>query len=244
MTPTLVYLRIDGARPPLTEAWIMGRTTRRALIAQTARAAGQVPPVLTARTAGGDIRTDGHRHAFFLSDDADGDGRIDHLILHGPEGFTGIVLRGIASLSRLYTATSSWPVTVEAIGPTIAFRSVSRLVATAQIWESVTPYWHPWHRKRNGRFGPEEQLRRELASRGFPEPLAVFSVRQGNADDWRFAPRRLQRIGPQGRGDPPDRTGRFWQLIFPEPVSGPLVLGYGCHYGLGLFAAQQNGRIG
>lgn len=27
----------------------------------------------------------------------------------------------------------------------------------------------------------------------------------------------------------------FWRLTFPEPIQGPLALGFGCHFGLGLF---------
>lgn len=33
----------------------------------------------------------------------------------------------------------------------------------------------------------------------------------------------------------PDRLGSFWRLTFPEPIAGPLALGFACHYGLGLF---------
>ena len=27
--------------------------------------------------------------------------------------------------------------------------------------------------------------------------------------------------------------------VFPEPVQGPITLGYGCHFGLGLFVAEE-----
>jgi len=33
----------------------------------------------------------------------------------------------------------------------------------------------------------------------------------------------------------PDRLGSFWRLTFPEPVQGPLALGFACHFGLGLY---------
>ena len=33
----------------------------------------------------------------------------------------------------------------------------------------------------------------------------------------------------------PDTHGSFWRLIFDKPVPGPLALGFGCHYGLGIF---------
>ena len=37
----------------------------------------------------------------------------------------------------------------------------------------------------------------------------------------------------------PDRLGSFRRLRFPEPVGGPLALGFGCHYGLGLFKSMS-----
>ncbi len=37
-----------------------------------------------------------------------------------------------------------------------------------------------------------------------------------------------------------DRHGSFWQLTFPEPIPGPLALGFGCHFGLGLFVPWQS----
>lgn len=33
----------------------------------------------------------------------------------------------------------------------------------------------------------------------------------------------------------PDRLGRLLRLHFDEPVDGPIALGFGCHFGLGLF---------
>jgi CRISPR-associated protein Csb2 len=33
----------------------------------------------------------------------------------------------------------------------------------------------------------------------------------------------------------PDTTGRLLEVRFAHPVRGPLALGFGCHFGLGLF---------
>jgi len=33
----------------------------------------------------------------------------------------------------------------------------------------------------------------------------------------------------------PDAHGGFWRLTFAEPVYGPVALGFGCHFGLGMF---------
>ena len=31
------------------------------------------------------------------------------------------------------------------------------------------------------------------------------------------------------------RQNSFWRLEFPVSITGPLALGFACHYGLGLF---------
>ena len=33
----------------------------------------------------------------------------------------------------------------------------------------------------------------------------------------------------------PDTHGSFWRNTFEKPIYGPLALGFGCHYGLGIF---------
>lgn len=246
MMPTTGRLRIGGRRPPMTDAAALGRLVRRALIARAAQAIGWVPATLTARTADDHIRTDGHRHAFFLSEDADDDGFIDHMVIHVPEGIEIALIRGIDNLSRVYTAGADhdWPVLLEGIGPAAAWAATSSLLATAAVWRSVTPYYHPWHRKRHGRFGPEDQLRRELATRGLPEPVEVVPVPYVVAGGRPLPPGQFRRVWPRGGGTSPDPRGGFWQIVFPEPVTGPLALGDGCHYGLGVFAAQEEGRSG
>lgn len=42
----------------------------------------------------------------------------------------------------------------------------------------------------------------------------------------------------RGWGRRSDRVARF-PLCFAAPVLGPVVLGYGCHYGLGLFSPER-----
>jgi CRISPR-associated protein Csb2 len=37
----------------------------------------------------------------------------------------------------------------------------------------------------------------------------------------------------------PDAQGSFWKLTFAKPIAGPLALGFGCHYGLGMFKPDQ-----
>lgn len=37
----------------------------------------------------------------------------------------------------------------------------------------------------------------------------------------------------------PDTNGSLLELVFSERITGPLALGFACHYGLGLFAPVE-----
>jgi hypothetical protein len=38
---------------------------------------------------------------------------------------------------------------------------------------------------------------------------------------------------------PSDAVGAFAEVVFPEPVCGPLAFGFGAHFGLGLMAPVE-----
>jgi CRISPR-associated protein Csb2 len=74
---------------------------------------------------------------------------------------------------------------------------------------------------------------RELRLRGFSEPISIqrtpgFWTRDGLLIPWsQFAAERLN--GKRGYGI----CG--FTIEFAESVQGPLALGFGCHFSLGLF---------
>jgi CRISPR-associated protein Csb2 len=101
------------------------------------------------------------------------------------------------------------------------------------VWQSVTPNMHPRHAKKN--FGIERQIERECRERGLPEPVGfeqLSTIEVGNQT--RNAIRFHRFRGKRGLNQP-DRHGSFWRMTFAEPVSGPIALGFACHFGLGLF---------
>jgi CRISPR-associated protein Csb2 len=112
------------------------------------------------------------------------------------------------------------------------------LIGPSQRWRSATPFVPPRHQKFRGtkRENPPDQLCRELVRRGLPQPASVRSLPRcplvGRDLSWRDF--RLQRL--QGQGDRGQGFAYGFELEFAEPVLGPLALGYGCHFGLGLFA--------
>lgn len=79
------------------------------------------------------------------------------------------------------------------------------------------------------------EIARERANHGMEPTVAVEGVRSLELDlgrSIRWAQFRRNRKGG------PVRTGAGLRLTFSQPVQGPLALGYGCHFGLGLFREE------
>lgn len=238
--------------PPITDAVKLGEVFRQALMA---RVAEPVPAVLSGRDeAGAPLRDPQHAHAFFLPEDHDEDGLIDHLLLYARPGFCHAVRRAADGLHTLWIkdraprdadeATEQgrreWRVALEGFGTVTQFND-SALLRPSRIWASVTPYLRPRYLKGKD---PVEQTRRmvcaECEHRGWPVPDVQYeiddgrSIRTGGQTRNVLAFHRFR--GRRGLTQP-DRTGLALRLEFPQEISGPLALGFGCHFGLGLFRA-------
>jgi len=199
--------------------------------------AGEVPcPELTGRDAAG-MRLVGHRHAAFLPLDLDGDGRLDHVIVHAPMGFGAVAQASLRRLRRTYTKGGDKPlfVTLAGLGVLSDFtrlggRPVPEL-AESRMWTSRTPFVPPRHLKAK-RHTVEDQVRAELASRG----LQATRVDVWSRDE--VVKRGFQhfvraRRDPQRQ--PPARCFFGLRIELEEVARGPIALGYGSHFGLGLF---------
>src|SRR5690606_2039384 len=117
---------------------------------------GGVSAVLSGHDMSG---SEPHQHAFYLPEDRDGDGRIDHVTVHAPAGLDVSAVRALGRIPRLWSSPEAeWGVLFEARGTAGEFERHPYL-APATVWESVTPYLHPWFRKRS--FTVEDQIRRE-----------------------------------------------------------------------------------
>lgn len=210
--------------PRIEDAVRVGEWLRAAVMSRVKQACGE--DTLPAVISGHGLSTENrHRHAFWLSEDVDGDGRIDHLIVHVAEGISGVVRNAVESLNELWTRDGQgWRLVLEAV----------EAVAKRAEFVSSTPYMMPWHQKAN--LGLEAQIRRECALRELPPLLDIEEIpniqiagRQRRAIDFhRF---RSKRGVVQ-----PDRRGSFCRIVFSQPIQGPLALGFGCHFGLGMFA--------
>ena len=172
----------------------------------------------------------GHKHAWYLPLDEDGDGKLDHLLI-----FSGIPFdkSELAALDRL---RSVWqPNRRPEVNLVLVSLSVEKQGHSSTRWSSVTPFVTARH-YRKGRGTYEEwltgEITRECDFHCLPLPSKVEWVSHTLNTSH---PIRWMEFTRSRKNTPPLR-GYGCILYFEKPVPGPFALGTGCHFGLGLFA--------
>jgi len=247
--PTIARYALHGSvLPRIAEAVMIGDRMRQALMAHSRDEAGISHGVFSGRDDAG-VPMKGQQHAFFLPEDADGDGFIDHVLVWARNGFDSRAERALRSIERLWGSSGHelWLVLANLGEPSdcgttrrVALRGATATLGSAVDWRSATPFVPTRNMKyRGGRWvdTPEEQLRRALSQLGFVAQAVtpVQNLRVGGSSlAWhRFRRERLSGSGSRGNGQ-----GFGFDITFAEPVAGPVVAGYGAHFGLGRFEAQ------
>ncbi|MCW5757134.1 MAG: type I-U CRISPR-associated protein Cas5/Cas6 [Phycisphaeraceae bacterium] len=97
----------------------------------------------------------GHRHAYFLPTDEDGDGRLDHLTIYAAGGFGAGEVRAMERLRKINHSSSqesSPNLRVLLLGQpsTLGPNDASLPLASSHCWISVTPYLITRHAKARG----------------------------------------------------------------------------------------------
>lgn len=277
------YLLDGKVLPRVLDALTVGSVARVAAMSVYGGPEDRISKVLSGKTVEGEAMK-GHRHAFYLPSDEDGDGRLDHLTVYASLGFTGDERRALAGLERLYGYGLSGELRLLLVGmhgePDEYLGG--GLFGPSATWISATPYILTRHPKLkdSGRWrttplpgglevktpeglgvyptgehllldygilpdlsvmqqdGPLAQLLLSCERRGLPEVAWVEPVpeyrRLGRSYRWIEFKRHRR-----GVSSPVAGRGFGFKLVFREPVVGPLALGHGCHYGLGLFRADD-----
>lgn len=245
---TVVHYRIDGtARPLLTEAVEIGNMFKRAAM-HWYRIVGKgtdssASPNLSGIGANGDYLRDGHSHAFYLPTDDDGDRRLDHVTVFSRTPFDSRHLSALGRITSVRHGDGRKKITFLRRGRPSDFDLP--IFGTATRWRSATPFVPNRHIKRRGKGekmrvidGPVEQVMREIEVRSI-----------GKVKDVRMLPPRARlqtflpvqfktwrKIGLPGFGS------YGLEIEFDGPVQGPLALGHGAHYGLGMFVPARGGK--
>lgn len=236
--------------PRLTEAVSFSDRMRKGLISR----GGEVP-VFTGRDAGGNLCR-GHGHAFILPEANRQQGRITHVTICAAMGFEDGALRALHRLSKVWGHGGHDVQTVligvggpESFAGTDLDAGECPLLVESSVWVSRTPFVPTRHPKVTRRGLPKEdadglqigspehdlrRLLRELGAR-YPEPTRVErtggTYLGGKAVRWSAF--RTQR--DDGGGKRAGGVGYGFRIEFPEPVRGPIAVGYGAHFGLGTF---------
>lgn len=232
---TASYMLIGKPLPLIEEAVRVAETARGAIIRLAQKHLGTVPWYLLGRKDG-DTKTD-HHHAFYLPEDRDSDGLIDHLVVYVPKGFTERDAEVLAAVRKLYDGKHlELSVIFENVGERRMLKSESTILGASRFWVSCTPYLHPWFVKK--KFGLEEQVARECDKRNFPAIRRLTKEPSLSIQGRTVYPVHFRRFRKKRGLRQPDRHGVFLRLEFSEEIQGPLALGFGCHFGLGLFRAE------
>lgn len=236
-----------SALPPSTRTLPQAELFHRAIVGRVANGKRVHCPELTGRDDQGRPLQDGHCHAHILPVDLDGDGHLDHLIVHAPMGLEEAAQRAIRTLRRTWTKGGAGDLQLALAGsgdlevlrslPARLVQRVEQLLGPpqgARVWVSATPFVPPRFLKRRGANTLQGQVNAELASRGYP-PVEYFNIVKPETIALRHYVRRRQRVGPP----PPVDVGYAIRLQFTEPMPGPITLGYASHFGLGQFITNE-----
>lgn len=245
----------DHALPSVIRTLPQAEMLHRALVKAACRHGDTPSAVLTGRDESRKPLTEPHRHAHLLPLDLDDDGHLDHILIWAPMLLDASAQAAVRAVRTTFTKGGVGPLRLALVGS----GSLAELRGLAGVygnklrdliappsgtteWTSVTPFVPPRYLKKRGKNTLEGQVIAELAARGHPEPIGINVLDpRNNAQLLRM--RHFIRSRRQGPAAPVD-VGFSLDLQFSEPINGPICLGYGCHFGLGIFtAAKQNAPL-
>jgi CRISPR-associated protein Csb2 len=205
----------------------------------------------------------GNKHAFILCESNIGFGKgrrgeITHVTVHAPIGFDLRERKALDSLVKVWGhGGHDIQLVLLGVGMPNDFTRPDKdwgdygILAYSKVWISRTPFIPTRHPKatRKGvpkkdgtglqKGSPEHDLRRLLKENGFPEPVKVEVVLWTNlaGRNTRWLEFKRERKG--GEGLKAGELGYGFRIEFPISVRGPIALGYGAHFGLGLFVPAE-----
>ncbi|MGH7439018.1 MAG: type I-G CRISPR-associated protein Csb2 [Polyangiaceae bacterium] len=251
----LLALSSDTVRtdvlPPMPDALRRLEAIHQTLVRESDRRGAGPSPCFTGSVRGDRIK--GHRHATLIPLTlGKRKGRIDHVLVHAPMGFNAEpgddrAIHALGAIRRTYAKNLPTVfVVVAGMGKLADFENAVPLVRPSRAFRSITPFVPPRYLKAKGKDGLLGQVQAELCSRGLPPPLQVEL--ETRASEWTLldAAEAPSPPWPRFRGyrycrasrPPPAAIHFSLRLVFEHAVRGPIALGYGSHFGLGVFEPE------
>jgi CRISPR-associated protein Csb2 len=260
--PTVARFAVESKHPPhLTETIILADRVHAALVSLSNGSS-----IFTGcDEQGRPLQGNRHSHVFCESNIGLGngtDGEITHITVYAPMGFESENQSALQDLKEVWSGDD---IRVKLLllgqglpqdfGGVDLERGQCPLLTRAKTWISRTPFLHTHHPKytRAGvpkvddtglqKGSPEHELLRLLELAGFPEPETVEPVAStclgGRDVPWHDFLRRRGERRPAANG-----AGYGFRIEFPEPVQGPVAVGYASHFGMGGFEIETtDGQI-
>jgi CRISPR-associated protein Csb2 len=189
-----------------------------------------------------------HQHAHIFCEANGKRDEITHITVWARMGFDRAARLALRRLNKVWGHEGhDIRLVLIGIGDPESF-SECALFGTSKVWRSITPFVSTLHMKSYGDGRPKidpangwqigsagHDLKR-LLSKQHPEAKIrqdkqITLTNQRTLRSLQYQTSRPDGASKRGNGD----SGSF-VIEFPEPRTGPLALGYGSHFGLGLFA--------
>lgn len=251
--------------PSITDAFYLGHKLHKALVEKSCNWEGVSPETKRLFTGCDENRQPlkGHQHLYILpeSNDRERRGRITHVTLYAPHGFPEDSRRVLESLSVVHRRNGHHlNMVLIGVGRPADFVSTDgqadmdkgqcALLATSRVWVSETPFVATRHvktKKDDAKGGhvigsPEHDLWRLIEeSERFGQPISVTRYCNNPEKRAEIGGREFPWLAfatDRAEDKRPSTPAVGLRVEFANPVQGPLVFGYGAHYGLGQFRPE------
>lgn len=251
--PTVARFAVSSPVPPL---FLHGLSfAERIHLSLVKHSDGQ--EVFTGTSINGEpLRGHGHTHIFFEANGSD-PRRISHITLWAPRGFDRAAEVALARLRRVYSRNDHVAqLVLLGIGEPRDFAGDNPraghcpLFGESKTWVSQTPFVPTRHAKTGKRDAagrvvgsPEHDLLRLLRALDLPQPVSVDVWEHCRGGGHRGSWLEFRTIRHGGEGARAGNRGWGFRVEFPAPVKGPLAVGYGAHFGLGVFVPMSAQKL-
>lgn len=184
----------------------------------------------------------GHRHVFYIPTDDDNDGCLDHITIMTDTGLNETELGAINAVNEIHSGSDNIHARIRPSNHDTA----NQVTRKHKIWIAKTPFVLNRHTKIRGKKmidTPKSQVALELERRYTSYKVSNITIMENNIPMCisKKLPKEFKRTRKPGEVP---MSGYEAIIEFMMPISGPLFLGYGCHFGLGMFVPYDGDEYG
>ena len=236
--PDVAYYAVAGRRPPVTDTVTVAGMMREAVMSRASRLnGGWLSPHLSGHDDKGRPLRDNHAQAYWLPVDNDRDGLIDHIAVYARYGIGPSVRSAFSGLTKIYDRSgNSARVRLEGFHRRADMASRCILFKEGARWVTATPYFAPWHKKKN--CGTADQVKKEAAM----QKRRIVNVNAGSvpAIPTGGGATSIASFESTRRGKSPINNGCHVAIRLAKREDGPILLGAHSHFGLGMFVPTDS----